>query len=168
MDGNKQQEQHEEVQALIARICEAKCPDPECIAGMDKGAPSIYKCRTCNGTGYHPLAQVLRVECPHTKQLGTCPTYDINNTVKANKIAHNSCTGTRPATPEEAEALGLKLLEALSAQKYDPLISNHWDNKSRWWGIRLTSFNHRPIHGDTILMALLRAVEQAAGAEEGS
>lgn len=145
--------QCEETQALIARICEARIL-------CEHGSPCDNG--TCEGRGYHPLAQVLRVECDYDGGNWPCP-----NPGAFPDRSKALCEHTRPASPEEAEMLGLKLLAALF--KHSDIFVKFWA------GDRMTLQNFNQMEGrkfDVIygppLIALLRAVEQVVGAKEQS
>lgn len=116
-----------DLQPLITALAEAKC---QCILA---GLQPLSTC-VCNGSGHHPLTELLRVKC-----LCDCHIYSgwKAHWLHARRCGLDDdgedCTVIRPATPEEAEAVGLKLLEAMAFRnraQLEQYCQWYWDPES--------------------------------------
>ena len=150
-----------DTQELITALAEATCPNcvghPQYYPGRLDNAPD---CPTCSGTGLHPQTELLRMECDYWahrhREDDKCYSKERCEEHRA------ACPGWGPATPEEAEAKGLALLEAfklyLRHETY-PHDGNHWvagpaEGKSQ--------------RSATPLLAILHAMAQALNVEVGT
>lgn len=96
-----------DLQPLITALAEAQV-DCGCISNSDMSG-TLPTCPECNGDEVipHPLMELLRVACDICEGEGGHGHY-----TEEPSPTYWTCPGYRPATPDEAEAVGLKLLEA--------------------------------------------------------
>ena len=132
-------DQDTQTQALIDKIAGTKCH------------PSWATC-----TGYHHLAQVLRVKwCQHWAH-NYKTTWTLDEVGLREHAAHmETCSGTRHVAVEEAQAKGLDLLEAYFAG-------------CEWWGdwSKMQDAMFAALEDDTpLILAILRAVAVVVGVE---
>ena len=129
----------EDLQPLINALAEAacsKCKGTSCAAADEHGIITDWTpCSDCNGSGRNSLTEPLRVKC-----LNYAYGHHLRHWVKSEE----SCPGHRPVTPEEAEAVGFKIMVALN----EKLISVSYDGTA-WWC--------NGVHSVTPLGAILNA-----------
>ena len=125
------------ITALANTTC-SKCKGTSCAAADEHGIITDWTpCSDCNGTGRNPLTELLRVKCTHWAHEHATD----HSCYNAICITHRAtCLGIRPATPEEAEAVGLKL-----------------------WAVAHLQLQHNVY--DSPLEGVLRALAQVVGVE---
>ena len=134
----------EDLQPLITALTEAtcsKCKGTSYAAADEHGIITDWTpCSDCNGTGRSPLTELLRVKCD-CKDLGV----------------KDCCDGWLSATPDEAEAVGLKLLAALDL--------GVWREDNVWISCPNELRERADGQDATPLEAVLNAMAQAVGVE---
>lgn len=139
--------QHPDTQSIINALAGATVECGRCHGNANvpfADETQLGDCPDCNGTGRtpHPQSELLRVECDqHDWYLHL----------------NNDCPRWRPATPEEAESAGLKLLDTMDEYHIDKwfngiVIRYHVQLFNRGvWGKGETSF-------EAVLDALCQAL----------
>ena len=149
--------QHPDTQSIINALAGATVECGRCHGNANvpfADETQLGDCPDCNGTGRtpHPQSELLRVECDqHDWYLHL----------------NNDCPRWRPATPEEAESAGLKLLELTHlaigeiGDDYGNLAWATWIEgpvkKQFLWA--------HPSGPGTPLLAILNALAQSLGVE---
>jgi len=136
----------EELQVLIEKLAEAKCPD------HNWSYTGVHQ--PCNGTGFHPLTALLRVKCDYWahKHIEDKPCYSEGMCTE-----HRAeCPGWGSATPAEAEAVGLKLFM---------VYVNHIKAEADVMELRILDRLGTAIRDGDPLIAILKAMEQAIETE---
>ena len=156
----ERQKMQELITALANTTC-SKCKGTSCAAADEHGIITDWTpCSDCNGTGRNPLTELLRVKCTHWAHEHATD----HSCYNAICITHRAtCLGIRPATPEEAEAVGLKLLEVFPGYK---VYKQGFPGKPYTVCI-YNEERHRIVVVDapTSLEAILAAIAEALGAE---
>ena len=129
----------QDLQPLITALAEApcsKCKGTSCAAADEHGIITDWTpCSDCNGTGRNPLTELLRVKCsniigaawPHSHGQSEHNKHCWGRSKERCETHRATCPGHRPATPEEAEAVGLKLLVAFNLEVGQPFYDpNEW------------------------------------------
>lgn len=159
-------------QDLITVLANAKCPDCDdgsVMAWCDDKGVNIGEHRVvhrdCNGSGLHSLTKLLRVECsntigaawPHSHGQPEHNKHCWGSSKERCETHRTDCPGYRPATSEEAEAVGLKLLEMADL--------GVWREDNVWISCPNDLIENADGHAPTPLEAILNALTQVVSVE---
>ncbi len=149
-----------QTQELIDKIAGAKCDKGEAVYsyGGLVGYSHSDCCNSVNGTGYHPLAQVLRVDCD----------YDGGNWPCTNPGAFPDkskpvCLHTRPVTASEGRERFYDLLVAGDFAVLPSMEILDFDSDKKWYAHTRIDQPVSAGFGPDPFTALLRAIAVVVG-----